>query len=157
MNTEPIKELKTFEIPQYYTMSELAEILGMELDAVKNKLKGYFNSDRLTMTSEFSLLQALNYVVNGYGNRFNDFYHKLNCCKTILKSQERSRKIFDSEYGVKHLKFPPELSIYEKLFSDEEIEKVKASWVRKHVFRWGEYTPAYEDYLKAKELASYMK
>lgn len=155
MNTEPIKELDTF------TVNDIAEFTGVRITTVRESLKTLLDEEKLPKNIQFTKKQVFQAGLTdakiNLQKGIEEINHRLECCRTILKSQERAKKLFNSSYGITHLKFPPALKIYEKLFSDEEIERVKASWARKHVFMYGKLSHAYQDYLKAKELASYMK
>lgn len=155
MNTEPIKELDKF------TVNDIAEFTDVSITTVREKLKTLLDEERLPKNIQFTKKDIYNAWLTdtriSLEKGIEEINHRLECCRTILKSQERAKKLFNNSYGITHLKFPPALKIYEKLFSDEEIERVKASWAKKHVFMYGKLSHAYQDYLKAKELASYMK
>lgn len=114
-----------------FTTIQIAAITGVNIYLVREQLRTYLHCDRLPRNSSFNekeINEALKLELPSQG-----FGFKLECAKTILYSQERSKILFDNPFGIRNLEFPPSLKVYEILLSKSDLIRIKESWKRKHL------------------------
>lgn len=142
MKSEPIN-IETF------TINDIACITGEKVKSIREKLKRYTDLDRLPRGIEFNKRDLFKSGILGFTssseNAYNMFEQKIQCCKTILKSQVRATEIFNNPTGIKTIKFPPALSFYEKILSETDKKRIIDSWERKHLYLYGNKS---ENYIK---------
>lgn len=123
-----------------YKAIEIAAITGISIGVVRGGLREYLGEERLPRNASFDY-KEIDTALEGVHTPSATFRFKLRCAKDILHSQERAGVLFDNAFGIKNLKFPPSLSVYERLLTEHQLKKIKESWKRKHQHLYTDMNP----------------
>lgn len=128
-----------------FSILEIAEIMQIEpMEVCERLIDLYRYNDKVLNVTSNDVVFTTAEVESALKHELyliDRFSFKVEQMKAVLNSQQRAGFIFDDEDGIKSLKFPPHLKIYERLLSKDKLDRILVSWKRKNEYLYGNTNP----------------